>query len=310
MNTALETADLGKRYGRTWALRDCSVELPAGRVAALVGPNGAGKTTLLQLATGLLRPSAGSIRVLGHSPSDQPKEVLPHIGFVAQDHPLYRGFSVRDMLTMGRKLNPRWEQAIATTRLDRLGIPLDRPVEKLSGGQHAQVALAMVLAKRPELILLDEPLASLDPLARREFLRVLMDATAEHGLTVLLSSHIITDLERVCDYLIILSGGHIQLAGDIEEIVRSHKLLVGARTDPDAVASVHNVIEASHTDRQTTLLVRVNGHLFDPSWETHDVTLEDIVLAYLSQSAEDRQMGLPLRPAVAPHLQSSEEARR
>jgi ABC-2 type transport system ATP-binding protein len=285
MSIALETVSLGKRYGRTWALRDCTLQLPVGRVAALVGPNGAGKTTLLHLAVGLLDPSAGQVGIFGCAPRAQPKEVLPRIGFVAQDHPLYRGFSVADMLTLGRKLNPRWEQAVATTRLGRLGIPLDRPIGKLSGGQQAQVALAMALAKRAELILLDEPLASLDPLARREFLRVLMGATAESGLTVLLSSHIIGDLERVCDYLIILSASRVQLAGDIEEIVRTHKLLVGPHADPAAVASVHNVIEAGHTERQTTLLVRVNGHLFDPSWEVREVTLEDIVLAYLGQSA-------------------------
>ncbi len=282
---ALETTHLSKRYGRrTWALRDCTLTLPAGRVAALVGPNGAGKTTLLHLAVGLLQPSAGSVRVFGHSPRTQPKDVLPLIGFVAQDHPLYRGFSVADMLTLGRKLNPRWDQSVATTRLDRLDIPLNRPIGKLSGGQQAQVALAMALAKRPQLLLLDEPLASLDPLARRDFLRTLMDATAENGLTVLLSSHILADLERVCDYLIILSAAQVQLAGDIEQIVRTHKLLVGPRADPAAVASIHSVVEESHTDRQTTLLVRVNGRVFDPSWEVRDVSLEDIVLAYMGQS--------------------------
>lgn len=291
MNAALEADNLGKRYGRAWALRDCSFQVPTGRVAALVGPNGAGKTSLLHLSVGLLGPSAGGVSVFGHSPSRQPREVLPRIGFVAQDHPLYRSFTVGDMLTMGRKLNPRWEQTIATRRLDQLGIPLDRRIDKLSGGQHAQVALTMALAKRPELILLDEPLASLDPLARREFMRALMDATAERGLTVLLSSHIITDLERICDYLIIVSQGRVQLVGDIEEIVRSHKLLVGPRTDPAAVASLHNVIEVNHTERQTTLLVRVNGHLFDPSWQAHDVTLEDIVLAYLGRSADTSQRG-------------------
>jgi ABC-2 type transport system ATP-binding protein len=291
MNAALETVDLGKRYGHTQALCDCSFILPAGRVAALVGPNGAGKTTLLHLAVGLLWPTSGSVRVFGSSPSTHLREVLPQIGFVAQDHPLYRSFTVGDMLTMGHKLNSRWEQSIATRRLDHLGIPLDRRIDKLSGGQHAQVALAMVLAKRAQLILLDEPLASLDPLARRDFLRVLMEATAEHGLTVLLSSHIIADLERVCDYLIILSGGRVQIADGIDEITRSHKLLIGPRTDPAAIASIHEVIEANHSDRQTTLLVRVNGHLFDSSWQAHDVTLEDIVLAYLGRSADASPMG-------------------
>jgi ABC-2 type transport system ATP-binding protein len=283
MSTALETTNLGKRYGRTWALRDCTLEVPAGRVAALVGPNGAGKTTLLHLAVGLLEPTEGDVRVFDRAPFREPLRVLPKIGFVAQDHPLYRGFSVADTLTLGRKLNPRWDQQLAEERMTRLDIPLNRRVGELSGGQQAQVALAMALAKRPELVLLDEPLASLDPLARRDFLRTLMDATTEEGLTVLLSSHILTDLERVCDYLIILARSHVKLAGDIEEIVRSHRRLVGPRADPSAVASVHNVIEVSHTERQTTLLVRVNGHLFDRSWEQQDVSLEDIVLAYLGQ---------------------------
>jgi ABC-2 type transport system ATP-binding protein len=281
---ALESANLSKRYGRkSWALQDATLRLPTGHVAALVGPNGAGKTTLLHLAVGLLNPSGGSVRVCGFDPVKQPKEVLPRIGFVAQDHPLYKSFSVADMVTFGRKLNPRWDNDFALRRLQRLGIPLNRAVGRLSGGQQAQVALALALAKRPELLLLDEPVASLDPLARREFLRTLMEATAEGGPTVLLSSHIIGDLERVCDYLIILSASHVQLAGDIEEIVRTHKLLVGPRTDPAAVASVHNVIEASHTARQTTLLVRLNGAIFNPSWEVRDVSLEDIVLAYLGQ---------------------------
>jgi ABC-2 type transport system ATP-binding protein len=282
---ALETTNLSKRYGRkNWALQDATLRLPSSRVAALVGPNGAGKTTLLHLAVGLLNPTGGCVRICGFDPVEQPKEVLPRIGFVAQDHPLYKSFSVADMLTFGRKLNPRWDNNLALRRLQRLGIPLNRAVGKLSGGQQAQVALALALAKRPELLLLDEPVASLDPLARREFLRTLMEATAEGGPTVLLSSHIIADLERVCDYLIILSASQVQLAGEIDEIVRTHKLLVGPRTDSAAVASLHNVIEASHTPRQTTLLVRLNGALFDPSWEVRDVSLEDIVLAYLGQS--------------------------
>jgi ABC-2 type transport system ATP-binding protein len=281
---ALELRHLSKRYGRkVWALQNATVSLPSGRVAALVGPNGAGKSTLLHLAVGLLNPSGGSVRVCGFDPVRQPEEVLPRIGFVAQDHPLYKSFSVADTLTFGRKLNPRWDNALALRRLQQLGIPLNRAVGKLSGGQQAQVALALALAKRPNLLLLDEPVASLDPLARREFLRTLMEATAEGGPTVLLSSHIIADLERVCDYLIILAASHVQLAGEIDEIVRTHKLLVGPRTDPSAVASLHNVIEASHTPRQTTLLVRLNGALFDPAWEVRDVSLEDIVLAYLGQ---------------------------
>jgi ABC-2 type transport system ATP-binding protein len=288
MSNVLETTNLGKRYGRTWALQGCTLSVPAGRVAALVGPNGAGKTTLLQLCVGFLEPTAGSVEVFGLSPTAQPKEALPRLGFVAQDTPLYKGFKVEELLTLGRKLNPRWDDGLARARMQKLGIPLNRRAGKLSGGQQAQVALVLALAKRPDLLLLDEPLSSLDPLARREFLRTLMDAVAESRLTVLLSSHIIGDLERVCDYLIILSASHVQLAGDIEEIQRTHKRLIGPRQDEAAVASVHTVIEASHTKRQTTLLVRTNGPLFDPSWEVQDVSMEDLVLAYLSQQAGDR----------------------
>ena len=288
MSNVLETTHLSKRYGRQWALQDCTLALPAGRVAALVGPNGAGKTTLLHLSVGLLEPTAGSVQVFGCSPLKQTTQTLPRLGFVAQDHPLYKDFTVADLLTLGRKLNPRWDDTLAKARMQKLGIPLKRPAGKLSGGQQAQVALVLALAKRPELLLLDEPLASLDPLARREFLRTLMDAEAESGLTVLLSSHIIGDLERVCDYLIILSASYVQLAGDIQEIQRTHKRLVGPRQEVDAIASVHTVIEKSQTERQTTLLVRTNGPLFDPSWEVQEVSLEDIVLAYLSQQATKR----------------------
>jgi ABC-2 type transport system ATP-binding protein len=295
---ALETLSLGKRYGRTWALRECTLQLPVGRIAALVGPNGAGKTTLLQLAVGLLRPSAGEVRVFGRGPRLRPLEVLSRVGFVAQDTPLYRGFSVADLLAYGCHTNSLWDQPAALERLTSLRIPLDRPVGKLSGGQQAQVALALALAKCPDLVLLDEPLASLDPLARRDFLRVLMQATTTNRLTVLLSSHILSDLERVCDYLIILSAARVQLAGDIGEIVATHKRLIGPRQDVAAVASVHTIIEEHHTERQTMLLVRVNGPIFVPSWQVRDVSLEDIVLAYLGQSAdgEDGSRGLSRPP--------------
>ncbi len=300
MSNALETTKLSKRYGRAWALQDCTLALPAGRVAALVGPNGAGKTTLLHLAVGLLEPTAGEVQVFGLSPRKQPGEALPHLGFVAQDHPLYKGFKVEELLTLGRKLNPRWDDVLARARMQKLGIPLNRRAGRLSGGQQAQVALVLALAKRPDLLLLDEPLASLDPLARREFLRTLMDAVAESGLTVLLSSHIIGDLERVCDYLIILSASRVQLAGDIQDILKAHKRLIGPRQDEAAVASVHTVIEADHTRRQTTLLVRSNGPLFDPAWEVQEIALEDIVLAYLGQqtaSTRDGSAGGAVAPA-------------
>jgi ABC-2 type transport system ATP-binding protein len=283
MTSALETSDLGKRYGKQWALRDCTLAVPAGRIAALVGPNGAGKTTLIQLAVGLIEPTRGAISVFGGSPRLNTPETLARIGYVAQDHPLYRRFSVADMLTMGRKLNTRWDDELAKKRLARLGIPLDKSTGRLSGGQQAQVALVLALAKRPAVVVLDEPLASLDPLARREFLQTLMDAAAEDGLTILLSSHILADLERVCDFLVILAGGRVQIAGEIERVVASHKLLTGPRSDPAAVARVHNVVQARDTERQTSLLVRTNGHLFDATWQVHDVDLEEIVLGYLGR---------------------------
>ena len=288
MIAALRATGLGKRYGRHWALRDCSLTLPPGRVAALVGPNGAGKTTLLQLAVGLTRPSAGSLDVFGRSPRQHPAAVLPRVGFVAQDQPLCRGFTVAEMLSLGRKLNPRWDDAMARTRLSRLGLALDRRVGTLSGGQRSQVALVLALAKRPDLLLLDEPVAALDPLARREFLQTLMEAAAMDGPAVLLSTHSIGDLVRACDYLIILSAARVQLADDLDRVLERHKLLAGPRRDPAAIAHVHHLVHAEHTERQTTLLVRTNGQVWDPSWEVHDASLEEIVLAYLRQGTAGR----------------------
>jgi ABC-2 type transport system ATP-binding protein len=282
---ALSAAGLGKRYGANWALRDCTLDVASGSVTALVGPNGAGKTTLLQLAIGLSDPSTGDVRVFGRSPRSDAKDVLPRVGFLAQDHPLYKGFTIADTLTLGRKLNSSWDDAAARGRIEALGLPLGQKVGKLSGGQQAQVALTVALAKRPELLLLDEPVASLDPLARREFLQSVMEAVAETGMTVILSSHILADLERVCDHLVILSQAQVQLAGPIDEIVAGHRLLTAPRTDPLAVGRMHNVIRESHTERQTTLLVRANGHVYDSTWELHEVDLEEIVLAYLGHRA-------------------------
>jgi ABC-2 type transport system ATP-binding protein len=290
--SAISTQGLGKRYGSKWALRDCTIEVPEGSVTALVGPNGAGKTTLLQLAVGLTRPSAGDVTVLGLSPRDP--ALLARVGFVGQEHPLHRGFTVAETLKLGRKLNPGWDDALAHERVRRLDLPLDRTVGRLSGGQRAQVALTVAVAKRPELLLLDEPVASLDPLARREFLNSLMEAVSETGLTVILSSHIVAELERVCDHLVILAEARAELAGPIDEIVAGHRLLTGPRTEATAVARMHDVIRERHTERQTTLLVRANGHVYDADWELHEVDLEEIVLAYLGYGASR-----PLAEAVA-----------
>jgi ABC-2 type transport system ATP-binding protein len=254
-------------------------------------PNGAGKTTLLHLAVGLTQPTAGSVSVLGVSPRRDAARLLPRIGFVAQDHPLYRGFTLAELLRVGAKLNARWDESIARERLERLGLLLDRKAGTLSGGEQAQVALSLALAKQPAFLLLDEPVASLDPLARRDFLQSLLEAVAERELTVLLSSHILSDLERVCDHIVVLSAAQVQLAGDIEDILDAHRLLMGPRSDA-AVARVETVVQQSHTERQSTLLVRANGHLYDARWTVSEVGLEEIVLAYLARPSAPAELEL------------------
>lgn len=281
MDVVLETDQLGKRYGRAWALRDCSLRLPAGRFAALVGPNGAGKSTLLHMAVGLLRPDAGTVRVFGQAPYDS-TAVLAEIGFVAQDTPLYRDLTADELFTTGAKLNRRFDTALARDRLGQIGIPRDKPVGKLSGGQRAQVALALAMAKRPRLLLLDEPVASIDPLARREFLHALTGVVAETGTTVLLSSHILADLERTCDFLIVVHASQTKLVGGVDELRGEHRQLIGPRHASPPAAGIAQVVRTSHTDRSTTLLVRTNGPIHDRAWQSHEVTLEDLILAYLA----------------------------
>jgi ABC-2 type transport system ATP-binding protein len=289
---AVRTSGLGKRYGSRWALCDCNLTIPSGSVTALVGPNGAGKTTLLHMVMGLVEPTAGDVEVYGCSPRSDAHKVLPRIGFVAQDHPLHRNLTIAEMFKYGRKLNPGWSQELAESRVDRLGLPRTQKIGRLSGGQQAQVALTLALAKQPDLLILDEPVASLDPLARRDFLSAVMEVVVDDGVTVVLSSHIVAELERVCDHLITLAQGATQLSGTIAEIVASHRLLTGPRSDAAAVTRVHEVIRASHTDRQTTLLVRANGHVYDSCWEQHEVDLEEIVLAYLGyQSGNGATIG-------------------
>src|ERR1700691_4790181 len=215
MSAVIEASGLGKRYRRTWALRDCTLTIPAGCVVGLVGPNGAGKTTLLQLATGLLAPTRGTISVLGGPPAASPAQ-LARVGFVAQDTPVYARMRVADHLRMGAWLNPCWDDEVAQRRIGQLGLDPKQRAGKLSGGQQAQLALTPAVAKRPELLILDEPVASLDPLARREFLQLLMAAVAEHEFSIVLSSHLVADLERVCDYLILLASSRVQVAGEVE----------------------------------------------------------------------------------------------
>jgi ABC-2 type transport system ATP-binding protein len=283
MEHVLEAEGLGKRYGAQWALRDCTLRLPGGRIAALVGPNGSGKTTLLHLAVGLLRPDAGAVRVFGETPYEN-TNALVDIGFVAQDTPVYRDFTADELVRMGGKVNRRWDATLARTRLAQAGIPPHTPAGKLSGGQRAQVALALALAKRPRLLLLDEPVASLDPLARREFLQSLMGSVAESGTTVLLSSHILADLERSCDYLVVLQSGQVHLTGAVDDIVTAHRQLVGPRHHGEPIGGVAAVVRARHTDRQSTLVVRTDGPVTDPAWTVHELSLEDLILAYLASS--------------------------
>jgi ABC-2 type transport system ATP-binding protein len=217
----IETTALGQRYRRTWALRDCTLGIPGGHIVALVGPNGAGKTTLLTLAVGLARPTAGRVTVLGGVPAGSP-DALDKIAFVAQDAPLYRNLPVGDMLRVARHLNRRWDGARAADRLERLGIAPRHRVGELSGGQKAQLALTIALARRPGLLVLDEPLAALDPVARADFLASVVEAAREDGVSVVLSSHVLAELERVASYLIVLARGQVRVAGAVTDLLAAH----------------------------------------------------------------------------------------
>jgi len=285
VNTVIEARGLGKRYGRRWALADCTLAVPAGRVVGLVGPNGAGKTTLLQLAAGLLAPDSGTISVLGGRPASTPAQIA-RVGFVAQDAPVYAGLSIAGHLRMGGWLSPGWDSELAARRISRLGLDLRQRAGSLSGGQRAQLALTLATAKRPDLLLLDEPVASLDPLARREFLQDLMETVAEQQVSVVLSSHLISDIERVCDYLIVLVASRVRVAGETEELVATHHRLSGPRRDPRSLPASWDVIEESHAGKQSVLLVRTQAPVLDPAWTVRPVSLEDLVLAYMSRPGD------------------------
>ena len=279
----LHAAGLSKRYRRRPALTDCTLSIPPGRVVGLVGPNGAGKTTLLQLAVGLLPPTSGTIEVLGGRPASGPAQ-LAAVGFVAQDTPTYPNLSIVDHLRFGAHTNPSWDQALADERIAKLGLDPSQKAGSLSGGQRAQLALTLAIAKRPDLLILDEPVASLDPLARREFLQSLMAFIAEHGASVILSSHLVSDLERVCDHLVVLVDSRVRLAGDVENLLDTHYRLTGPRRRPGDWPAGAEVIEESHTDRQSTLIVRCSTPISDPLHTVDRINLEDLVLAYMSQA--------------------------
>jgi ABC-2 type transport system ATP-binding protein len=290
VTAVLDAIGLGKKYRKRWALQDCTLQVPAERVVGLVGPNGAGKTTLLQLAVGLLQPTAGHIDVLGARPAETSAQ-LGRVGFVAQDTPLYSTLSVAEHLRLGGWLNPTWDGDVAERRVDQLGLDRKQRAGKLSGGQRAQLALTLAIAKRPELLVLDEPVASLDPLARHEFLQHLMEAVADGNISVVLSSHLVADVERVCDYVIVLAGSHVQVAGDVDDLLACHHRLTGPRRDPAHLPSAQQIIEASHTDRQSTLLVRTDDPIYDPAWTVERIGLEDLVLAYMRRAGGGERTG-------------------
>jgi ABC-2 type transport system ATP-binding protein len=275
----LETRGLGKRFRRNWVLRDCTLELPEQAVVGLAGPNGAGKSTLLSLAVGLLAPTEGEISVLGRDPWREP-DVLAEIGYVAQDAPLYRGFTVPETLELARRTNRGWDETFAHELVARLG-PATR-VAALAAGERARLALALALGKRPQLVLLDEPFAKLDPLAGREFLQLLMDGVAETGATVVIASHVIADLERVCDHIVLLSEGGVRLQGNVDELLGTHRLLTGARRPLGTIRGVEEIVRERYSGRQLTLLVRVAGTVVDPSWSVDPIGLEELLLAYMA----------------------------
>lgn len=293
MSAVLEANGLGKRYGRTWALADCTLRIPSGHVVGLVGPNGAGKSTLLNLAVGLLKPTSGKLAVLGSPPTDD-ADHLGRLGFVAQDTPTYAALSVADHLELGAHANPRWDRQAAEARITQLGLDPSQKSRRLSGGQRAQLALTMAIAKRPEVLLLDEPVASLDPLARREFLQALMETVAEDEVSVVLSSHLMADLEPVCDYLVVLVASRVQLAGPVDDLLATHRRLIGPRRDLATLPGNQVVIESRHTDRQSTLVVQTEDPILDPSWTVEEIGLEDLVLAYMGQAKTAARQSHPV----------------
>ena len=279
MSALLDTSALGKRYRRKWALRDCTLTIPEPSIVGIAGPNGAGKSTLLGLAVGLLEPTEGAVTVCGRDPRRDPA-ALADIGYVAQGAPLYRGFTVGEMLDFARISNPRWDQPLATELLSRSSSATQ--VSALSPGERAHLALALALGKRPALLLLDEPFARLDPLASRELLRLLMEGAAEIGSAVVVATRVLTDIERVCERVVLLGQGHVGLDGTVEELLASHRLLTGARRPLGRIRGVEEIVRERSSGRQLTLLVRTNGPVADPTWSVEQIGLEELLLAYMA----------------------------
>jgi ABC-2 type transport system ATP-binding protein len=306
MNAILQAHALGRRYGQRQALADCTLELPPGHVVGLVGPNGAGKTTLLKIAGGMLAPTTGRIEVLGEQPNGGAAQ-LARVGYVAQDTPTYASLSVADHLKFGAKMNPAWDAKLAQARVEQLGLNPKQKAGKLSGGQRAQLALTVAVAKRPELLILDEPVASLDPLARRDFLRHLMESVAEHDTSVILSSHLVSDLERVCDYLVVLVSSRVQLAGETDDLLAQHHRIVCTRRQEYDLPAGLEVISAKHTDRQSTFVVRSDSELPAGDWSAEHLELEDLVLIYMERAVDTGRRAVD--PGGRTALQPTGEAR-
>ena len=280
----IQTAALSRRYGSSWALRDCTLAVPEGHLVALVGPNGAGKSTLLNMIVGLTSPTAGVVTVLGGQPAGSPA-ALDGIAFVAQDMPLYRHLSVEDMLHVTRNLNLHFDTADARRRLAELGIDGRLKTGKLSGGQRAQLALTLALARHPRLLVLDEPTAPLDPLARHDFMATVMTAMADDGLSVALSSHNLAELERVADYLVLISQGRVRVDDTVENLLADHLLVTGPTGAP--LPAGGQVIESTTTGSQTHWLVRLTSPHpgLPPACESRPVGIEELALAYLRGTA-------------------------
>jgi ABC-2 type transport system ATP-binding protein len=300
---ALRTAGLGKRYGRVWGLRDCTLTVPAGAIVGLVGPNGAGKTTLLEMIVGLLTPTEGQIEVFGHTAHANTAETLARVGYVSQKHPLYPEFSVADMFHLGQGMNPSWDMGMARARTEALGIPLKRKIKTLSGGQQAQVSLAMALAKRAPLLVLDEPVASLDPVARLEFMREVIAQVADGGPAVIIASHVVSELERFCDWLVVLTHGHMQLAGPVDELLEGHQVLTVPRATPDADLP-GTPIHRADSDRHSSVLLRTSPAMLasqaHPGWQTETVGFEQLVMAYLQRPTRAANSSNPAQSAQPP----------
>ncbi|WP_435172219.1 ABC transporter ATP-binding protein [Actinacidiphila sp. bgisy145] len=325
---ALEARGLGIRNRADWALRHSDFRVPPGRVAGLVGPNGDGKSSLLAVAAGLRAPTEGSLRVLGHRPGSA--AALPRVGVLLQDRPLHTAFTVAETLRYGREMNPRWDDTAARTVLADADVPLRAKVGQLSGGQRTCAALALVLGKRPELLLLDEPMADLDPLRRHAMMAALMTTAAEHGTTVVMSSHILAELDLVCDYVLLLAHGRMLVADDVEFVQAAHTLVTHtldgrepfgagpgdprsgrrgpAPADPAAPLPAallgHTVVEARTTGRRVTALLQLPTAL-NRAVSAEAPSLEEILLAYL----RNPQAPPLVAPADEPLVRPADAAR-